>query len=188
MILALCPHMDDEIHCAGYLLRGDAHVMTFSNCDQPDLIVEWVASLDALGCATHSLVKNIPVRNFDAYRQDILDRMVAYAETYNPDVVLCPSSTDLHQDHRVIHQEAMRAFRNAPLLLGYECPGNQRESKVNVFVEMSKQQLQLKLCAWDCYKSQHHRQIVDWGALARVRGDQCRCGLAEGYELLSMRI
>ncbi len=186
MILCLAPHMDDEVHCAGYLARGEETlVVAFSCCDSLELIGEWHKSLSG---ADGFQPVDIPVRQFSHHRQLILDTMIA--GLHPATTVLCPSSTDIHQDHQVIHQEAMRAFRNVPLLLGYECPGNQRESKVNVFVELQPEHLAKKIEAWNCYKSQHHRTIVDWEALAKVRGGQCRCesGLAEGYELLSMRI
>lgn len=204
MILVLAPHCDDELHCGGLLARlaaptslhgtygSHVRVLAFTNCMRADLTKEWERALDILG-PTEGLGRShmlLTVRRFAEYRQYIRDAMVRELEEFKPDMVLCPSSTDLHQDHAVVYEEAMRIFRNARLLLGYECPANQRVSRVNVFVELTEEHLATKLKAEACYESQQHRLTIGLTNLASVRGMQCRCesGLAEGYELLSMRI
>ena len=109
------------------------------------------------------------------------------------DAVICPPSTDTHQDHQTVHQEAVRVFRNAPLLLGWDSPQNERTATRDVFIELDEGHLGRKLKAFACYRSQRARIHTGpdmWRSLARVRGLRCRAetGLAEAFELLNMRI
>jgi len=190
-ILVIAPHADDEINCAGLLSKHrhtETIVVAFSSCGVSALPLEFERSCDVLKASTFLL--DYPVRSFDKHRQSILEDLVRLREDINPTWVICPSSTDLHQDHQVIYAEVMRAFRNSALVLGWESPNNQRLARVNSFVKLDASDLARKIAAFSCYESQRHRDYFDddfISALAVVRGKQCRCasGFAEGYEVLS---
>jgi LmbE family N-acetylglucosaminyl deacetylase len=201
MILVLAPHPDDEIHCAGLILNATEPVYVFScTYGKMKLGAEQRESSRVLGftCIYGETRKctygeTYRIRHVQAHRQELLNVLWKLQKKHDPRCVICPSSTDLHQDHRTVYEEAMRAFRNAPLLLGWEHPSNQRESRVNYFVELTEADVDAKVEAWKCYKSQQHRTWFDEDlirSLAIVRGRQCRSstGLAEGYELLSCRV
>lgn len=200
-ILVLAPHVDDELNCGGLVARvtaagGHATVLACSPCyasvppgfPAEQVLREFYASCGLL--RAYNIVGDWPVRQFPEYRQDILDTFRRVGIDVRPTIVCCPSSTDSHQDHRVVHEEAVRAFRNCSLLIGWESPNNQRVSRVDTFAELEQGHIEDKVCAWKCYETQHHRTHHDEAfvrSLAIVRGRQCRCpsGLAEGYEHLS---
>lgn len=200
-VLVTAPHTDDEINCAGLIARykrekAQIFVAAFSSCDESlpkgfytgTLIEEFHQSLQTL--EADGEVYDYPVRRFSERRQRILDALIYLRTNFAPDLVLCPSATDMHQDHQVIYTETLRAFRNSSMVLGWESPNNQRAATINTFALISDEDLQQKLKAFACYKSQHHRTYFDndfIAALALVRGKQCRSktGLAEGYEVIS---
>ena len=194
-LLVLAPHTDDEISCAGTIARAvaegaEVRVVAFSDARDSnpgfDLRAEFRKSCNVLGVKSFA-VHDYPVRWFHENRQDILTDLIQERKEFGPDVVLCPCSDDTHQDHEVIHAEAVRAFRGGPLLLGYECPGNQRRARLDLYVEVASQHVATVLAAEDAYQSQ--RQLRQhWGGissvLAQVRGQQCRRGFAEAFEVL----
>lgn len=190
-VLVLAPHTDDEISCSGTIARAVAEganvkVVAFSDTGSEQLAAEFGLSCDVLGVQRLRWLHSYDVRRFGERRQSILEAMVLDQRSFKPDVVLCPSSADGHQDHQVINQEARRAFRNVPLLLGYESPCNQREAKTDVFVELAGLNLLSKVKAMRCYESQDERKHWGdlWEPLAYTRGRQCRTQYAEAFELL----
>lgn len=54
---------------------------------------------------------NYEVRELPQSRQQILEELLQLNKRINPDLVLLPAASDIHQDHQVIHQEGMRAFK-----------------------------------------------------------------------------
>ena len=102
-----------------------------------------------------------------------------------PDLVFIPSATDMHQDHEVIHAEALRAFKNTSLL-GYDLPCNQTQFNSNLFIKLSVENINLKAKALKAYESQSHRNYMQNDfiiSLARVRGVQCNAEYAEAFEV-----
>jgi len=53
---------------------------------------------------------DFPVREFPKYRQEILEKLIVLKKEVQPDLVLLPSSSDIHQDHHQIYIEGLRAF------------------------------------------------------------------------------
>ena len=51
------------------------------------------------------------VRTFNYHRQAILDDLIQLREEIQPDTVFIPSLTDIHQDHKTMAEEALRAFK-----------------------------------------------------------------------------
>lgn len=63
------------------------------------------------------------VRKLSYSRQDVLEELVRLNRSLQPQMVFCPTLGDLHQDHSVVAQEALRAFKTKTIL-GYEVPWN----------------------------------------------------------------
>jgi LmbE family N-acetylglucosaminyl deacetylase len=199
-LLVLAPHVDDELNCGGTIARvtdagGRALIVAGSPChlsvraeDARLNIVEEFEKSCALFRADHLLL-DYPLRRFGDSRQEILDDFIERKKAFDPTLVLCPSSTDVHQDHGVVYAEALRSCRFVPMLLGWESPNNQIESRIDEFVQLWPEHLEAKVAAWRLYQTQHHR---DWfnedmiRELAGVRGKQCRCDtrLAEAFQHL----
>jgi len=72
-------------------------------------------------------------------------------------------------------------------MLGYEIPWNNLTFNTSVFVVLNEDQLQIKIEAMRCYKSQTYKnKITDdlIRSLAIVRGNQSNNMYAEAFELI----
>lgn len=200
-LLVLAPHTDDGELGAGGLISKlsfediDKRYIAFSACEDsvPDnfprniLAQEVKNATKCLGFKSAELsVLDFPVRHFPRFRQEILEVMVSTRKEFDPDLVLVPSSYDVHQDHQVINQEAIRAFRRSTLL-GYELPWNCLEFRSDLIVELSEDDLKNKSRAFACYKSQAFRNYGGGdflATLAALRGSQIGVERAESFEVI----
>ncbi len=55
-------------------------------------------------------------RRFPFFRQEILEEMVKLQREFQPDIVFVHTSADVHQDHKTVTEEALRAFRGRTVL------------------------------------------------------------------------
>jgi N-acetylglucosamine malate deacetylase 1 len=161
MILVLSPHTDDSDLAAGatiskFIDQGeDVMVIAFSDCDNPSCGMEFYDAQKILG-VTQCKVLDFKRRVFTENRQRILDHLL----TYTPSLVLCPSSADCHQDHQVIHEEAIRAFKKSKIL-GYNLPwNNTKPVNFNCTHQVSRIDAAHKVEALACYESQAHRKYM----------------------------
>lgn len=167
--LVFSPHTDDlEFNCAGLVSRilssgGSVCSIVLSKCEESvpkpyasdQLQKECIEAHKYLGI--HDLkIYDFKVRKFPEQRQEILELMVGLKAQYQPDIVLTPSSFDVHQDHKVVCNEAIRAFKSATIL-GYDCPWNNLDSNQRLTVELTKDDVTHKISAIQCYKSQQFR-------------------------------
>ena len=200
-VLVLAPHADDgEFGCGATIKRfteegKEVFYAAFSPCtiSMPDgskdhqLYEELERAVAHLGIdANHSFKFEFPVRNFPEYRQAILDELIILRKKINPNLVLLPNSDDVHQDHKTIHDEGLRAFKFASML-GYELPWNNRHFLSNNFVTINESHLDAKAKAISEYKSQSFRPYMNrefFAGLARVRGIQANTEYAEAFELI----
>ena len=191
-VLALSPHTDDvELGAGGTVARlveegAEVDILAFALGN---------ATMDEAGKAAevlgvHStLLQPGPVetRHFPEQRQFILENLIRIGrELYNPDLVLCPSSFDLHQDHEVIRQEALRAFRTCTIL-GYDLPWSCRQFDAGFLLEIEERHLITKIKAVECYQSQAAKTYTSalfLESLARVRGVQRGTEYAEAFEVI----
>ena len=135
-------------------------------------------------------VLRYPVRRFDQHRQNILEDMVRLNKEIDPDLVLMPSLKDIHQDHRTIAEEGLRAFKKKTILC-YELPWNNITFSNSCFVTFGDGELQKKISAMNCYNSQKHKPFASGDylrSLAVTRGTQIGGGLAEVFEVLRLVI
>jgi len=165
-ILVLAPHTDDgELGCGGSIAKfiesgKDVYYVAFSLCRKslgeglaPDTLEKEVkAATLVLGISHKNLhLYDYDVRNFYANRQEILEDMVRLKKEINPTLVLTPCSTDLHQDHQVIHNESLRAFKDVSII-GYELPWNNLSIKTNFFIKLEERHVMRKVEALKEYK------------------------------------
>lgn len=202
-ILILAPHTDDgELGCAGSIAKFIAegrqvYYAAFSLCSKslpPDLAPDTLAH----ECKKATSVLSIPsgnvtlfdfeVRNFPKFRQEILEELVKLDKNIQPDLVFIPSVTDIHQDHQVIHIEALRAFKNSSLL-GYELPWNHAQFSSTYFISLSENNIDEKVESLKAYQSQAHRNYMQEDfirSLAKVRGVQANTEYAEAFEVYKL--
>ncbi len=202
-ILILCPHPDDaEFACGGSIAKYseegcEIHYLVFSKCvkslpdNLPDntLFNELYAAAKILGVQKECIhTFDFPVRDFPAYRQEILELIIQKKKEIKPDILFLPEQYDIHQDHSVIHQEGVRAFKTDASILGYELPWNNvYQTRLNFFVTLSEMHIEKKLNAIKCYNSQIFREYMKldlFKNFVKFRGAMINKQYAEAFNLV----
>lgn len=202
-VLILGPHTDDgEIGMGGTISRlcregKEVHYVAFSICEEsvPKNFPREILSYEIhdAGEQLGIPLKNIKtlrykVRKFSSSRQDILEDLVTLKNQLNPDLVFIPCSFDIHQDHKVIYEEGIRAFKKTSVL-GYELPWNNLEVNTRCYIKLKEIDIINKIKAIKSYKSQNFRNYIDEEyirSLAKVRGRQIDLNLAESFEVIRL--
>ena len=125
-ILFVGAHPDDiELGCGALLahLQGktDALCVTLSdNQKNPalkDIVQEHYRSMAVLGMPRDRIViRDFETRYFPRDRQAILEYLYELNRQHRPEIVFVHSGADIHQDHLVVRDEALRAFRGTTVL------------------------------------------------------------------------
>lgn len=201
--LILAPHTDDgELGCGGTIAKfvedgWDVHYVAFSICedsvpegfDPEALAGELTEATKILGVPRENLyILRHKVRRFNEVRQDILEYLVKLRNTLQPDWVFMPASSSLHQDHQVIYQEGLRAFKRF-VCMGYDLPWDSHHFTTSAFHLLEERHVDKKIEALKQYKTQAHRGYVSpefTRSLARVRGEQLHRQWAEAFEVLRL--
>lgn len=192
-VLALSPHTDDaELGAGGTLhkLRETGAEITIFGFSAPldRNRTEFKNSAKVLEPERVEIF-DFETRRFLRDRQDILQLLYDYNEEYSPDVVFTPSTNDLHQDHQVVTEETMRAFKDCTIL-GYELPWNNIHFDQNGFVDLNENNVEAKIEMLRKYESQIGRRDYfeeDYlRGLLRTRGVQIGSQFAEGYEVIRL--
>lgn len=200
-ILVLAPHTDDgELGCGGsiskFIEQGhDVYYAAFSACEisvpshlPSDILIKEVKNATkVLGIKPENLILyNYEVRTFSYHRQLILQDMIDLKNKINPDLVMVPSLTDLHQDHITVSQEALRAYKTTSIL-SYELPWNNISFNTTCFIPLEDSHVVKKVEALAQYDSQKHRPYANEEfirGLARTRGVQISERYAEVFEVV----
>lgn len=199
-VLILAPHTDDgEFGCGATIHKcahdNDIYYAAFSTCELsvPDTFEKEILKTEVkdatrrLGIKEQNLTLfNYPVRTFNDQRQAILDDLLGLKNQIQPELVFIPCRNDVHQDHQVITNEAIRAFKYASIL-GYEMPWNNFFFNSSCFVKLQETDIEAKVKALSVYKSQAHRPYANTDfitSLARVRGVQAGHTYAEAFEVI----
>jgi len=203
-VLVLSPHTDDaELGCGGSivkLLEEGAELLwiVFSIAEDsvPEslpkdvLKMEFMSVAEYLGLDECSYrIHNIRVRRFPESRQDILQALVDTRREFAPHMVFTPSLNDFHQDHQVVANETVRAFKMHSSILGYELPWNNIASDANMFIRLNRSQIERKYSMLKLYRSQFEKQRNYFSeefifGLAKLRGIQCNSDYAESFEVI----
>jgi len=200
-ILVLAPHTDDgEFGCGAtiskFIAEGkEVFYAAFSLAEESVpppfpkniLEIEVKAATKKLGIDPENLILfKYRVRRFAQFRQEILEDLVKLNGELKPDLVFMPSLNDLHQDHTTIAHEGLRAFKKTTILC-YELPWNNISFTTNSFVTFGEKNLNAKLEALKCYKSQENRSYASEDyirSLAITRGTQIGVKYAEVFEVI----
>jgi LmbE family N-acetylglucosaminyl deacetylase len=203
-ILILSPHTDDaELGCGGsiskFLDEGNKILwLVFSTADEslPDNVPKDTLKKEFLNVAKSLRLKavdyniyNYKVRNLFRSRQEILEELIKIRNSYNPDLVIGPSLNDFHQDHHVIAQEMVRAFKTSSSIICYELPWNHITFNTQLFITLEKKHINDKLKLLNYYKSQISKKRGYFSpemikGLAATRGIQVGNRYAEAFEVI----
>lgn len=199
-VLILAPHTDDgELGCGATISRAIREGATvwyvaFSKCEEslPEGLPKDTLAHEALNATkelgilnNHVDIKSYKVRYFFESRQKILEDMIRIRREINPDIVFLPSSHDIHQDHIIISQEGMRAFKKTTIM-AYELPWNNFTFDNQAFVKVSEEDANKKVNALKNYNSQNGRQYINKDyiiATLRMHGVQIGEDYAEVFEI-----
>ena len=200
-ILVLAPHTDDaEWGCGASIhkwLKNGAEVfhVAFSDAShslpeglaKDTLRSEFHAANDILGVKPENRhIFNYDVRHFPSVRQQILEDLINLRGNIEPDLVLCPSSYDTHQDHEVICKETFRAFKRSSIL-GWELVWNNRTIELSYFEHVDEENVRVKIDAVGAYESQVFRSPLYASlirGLSEQRGVQVSLPFAEAFETI----
>ena len=119
-----------------------------------------------------------------------MDKLILIRKEFDPDLVFLPCSQDIHQDHHVIYQEGIRAFKYSSIF-GYELPQNTFAFNHVGFIGLNNNIIKRKISAMLNYESQKFRDYSSENfirSLAIIRGLQCGKEYAEAFEVIRLII
>jgi len=194
VILAIAPHLDDiELGVGGTIYKlGKENTVHYLGLSLPPLVPhdsfmnEFWESAFHLGLSKERMIlKKYDPRDLFKDRMEILQLFYDTNKAIKPDIVFVPNSNDIHQSHQVVYQEARRAFKYSTIL-GYELPWNSLSFNMDVFIELTAEDVKVKQESINSFASQKERMffsndiITD---LAKLRGKQIGKEYAECFEL-----
>jgi LmbE family N-acetylglucosaminyl deacetylase len=130
----------------------------------------------------------------EVHKQEIRNELWKIRELYQPDLVLCPSPHDFHQDHCSIADCCLTIFRDTSTILGFEVMRSVTpDFKPTLYILLTEEDLSLKMYVVDAYKSQMTGRPYFFSRqkfLAQViyRGTQAKTEFAEAFEVLWGRL
>lgn len=207
-ILLLSPHTDDvELGCGGsvakFIEQGhDVLWIAFSVAEDSlpeglpkDTLAkefEKVIQLYGLGPQDHQIL-SFRVRHMSEFRQDVLDHLVKVRSEFTPQIVIGPSMHDYHQDHQVVANEMVRAFKTTSSIISYELPWNNIRFDSQLFITLTEEHMRKK---WEALQEYGSQMIRSRGyfekefifGTARMHGVQCNEKYAEAFEVIRWRL
>jgi len=215
-ILILSPHADDEIlGCGGFISKFSKKnylisvlILTNANIGAPEIYsLKTIEELREEAKKANNIIgtsklyfENLPAINLNNYPfYKITNVIEKYIEKINPEIVLIPSSNDIHEDHKIIFKSAKVSMRptkklNLKKILSYEVLSETewnedgKSFNPNYFIQLKNSDIKKKVKAFLEYKSQvkkfpHPRSKESIINLARFRGSQVFAEYAEAYRV-----
>ena len=194
-VLVLAPHTDDgEFGCGGTMARlieGGVKVTyaAFSTAAKSvpegfpkDVLKHEVrAATGVLGIPEADLkVYDFEVRTFPTMRQDILEEMIVLQRELDPDCVLLPALIDLHQDHKTIAEEGLRAFKRTTVM-AYEIPWNNLNFSQQAYVRLEERHIEKKVEALAVLRQPGPPQLPERGLHPQRRASRAASTSAATY-------
>jgi LmbE family N-acetylglucosaminyl deacetylase len=190
-VLAIGAHPDDiEIGAGGLLMRlarSSVHVryVVLTGTAGRHLEARAAVSEFLAGATVDVELHDLPEGRLPAAWLDVKELLESVAHSCSPDLVLTPSATDAHQDHRTIGQLVPTVFRDQ-LSLGYEIPKWDGDmGQPTTYYPLPEADARRKVdLLHKCYPSQHGRDWWDdevFLGLARLRGMECKARYAEAF-------
>lgn len=189
-------HPDDiELGCGALIadIVGQTNVVCVTlsdnqkNPELKDLVEEHRQAMSILGVKPeNAILHDFTTRRFQAARQEILEVMIGLKHKYHPEVVFVHTAQDIHQDHKTITEEALRAFRGTTVL-GFDVLRSSYGFFPHFLVEVSEEGVQKKIQALQAYKTYAKKYYFDAQiihATAIRHGALAERPYAEGFDIL----
>jgi LmbE family N-acetylglucosaminyl deacetylase len=195
-ILFLGAHPDDiELGC-GALLNHIAHqtdvlCVTLSdnqkNVQLKNVVNELYDSMAILGVPKDKvIVQEFTTRKFPDMRQEILEYLLELRRDFKPEIVFVHTRQDIHQDHNVVTEEALRAYRGITVL-GYDVVRSSYGFFPHFLVEVTAEDVEKKIEALSQYETYHDKYYFDTDLLRATmirHGALAERPFAEGFDIL----
>ena len=195
-ILFLGAHPDDiELGCGALIHHiassSDLLCVTLSdNQKNPQLknvVEEAYRSMEVLG-VPRDRVRFGPftTRVFPQDRQEILEYLLQLRSDYNPDLIFVHSRRDVHQDHRTMTDESLRAFRGISVL-GFDVVRSSHGFFPHFLVEVTEQDVEAKVKAlsqYETYRDKYYFNCELTRAILVRHGALAERPFAEGFDIL----
>ena len=195
-VLFLGAHPDDiELGCGALIsniaTKAQIRCVTLSdNQENPalaGLVEEHYSSMAILGMGRKDVtVGKFETRNFPRDRQEILEHLYKLNVQFQPELVFVHTRADIHQDHQVVTDEALRAFRGVSVL-GFDVLRSSYGFFPHFLAEVDEQDVERKLNALSAYEIYSQRYYFDSEVVraALVRhGALAERPYAEGFDIL----
>lgn len=203
-VLILSPHTDDaelgaggliaklleEGHRLHWIVYSSARESVPHNLPDTTLHDEFIRVMNFLDINEEAYhIYDYAVRRLNDNRQEILEGLIKARNKIKPDLVIGPSFNDYHQDHQIVANEMIRAFKNNCSILCYELPWNHMKFENQFFATLSDNNIERKLEILSLYKSQISLDKMYFDpayikGLARTRGIQINAKYAEAFEVI----
>jgi len=197
-IIFIGAHPDDiELGCGAFIAnifqKADVHCVTISdNQNNPllaNLVDEHYQSMATLGVPKEKItLGNFVTRQFKHDRQEILEFLLNLRKELSPQMVFVHSESDLHQDHQVVTQESLRAFRGISLF-GFDVIRSSHGFFPDFLMEVDAFDLEKKiaaLAAYKTYKDKYYFSPELTKAILIRNGALAERPLAEGFDIIRM--
>jgi LmbE family N-acetylglucosaminyl deacetylase len=195
-ILFIGAHPDDIELGAGALIHNilpysDVMCLTLSNNQKNPLLRKVVdelrASMQVLGVpADRVIVEKFTTRDFPDLRQDILEYLLKIRREFKPEIVFVHSRADIHQDHNVATEEALRAYRGTSVL-GFDVVRSSYGFFPHFLAEVSEEDVEKKIEALSQYSTYTDKYYFDATLLRATmvrHGALAERPFAEGFDIL----
>lgn len=195
-VLFIGAHPDDIELGAGALLHhitplSDVRCVTLSDNQKNPLlknvVEEQYASMKVLGVPKEKvIVGRVVTRNFPDARQEILEFMLKLRDEFKPDVIFVHSPQDVHQDHNVVTDEALRAYRGITVL-GFDVIRSSHGFFPHFLVEVNEDDVKKKIEALTQYKTYADIYYFNAELLRAImirHGALAEIPFAEGFDIL----
>jgi LmbE family N-acetylglucosaminyl deacetylase len=132
------------------------------------------------------IVEKFTTRQFPDARQEILEYLLKLRREFKPEIVFVHSKADIHQDHNVVTEEALRAYRGTTVL-GFDVVRSSYGFFPHFLVEVTEEDVDKKIEALSQYKTYSQNYYFD---PALLRATMVRHGAlaerpyAEGFDIL----
>ena len=189
-------HPDDIELGSGALIaqiasRAEVHCLTLSdnqkNPNLPNLVQEHHQSMSILGVDPKNVsVDQFETRKFQEQRQAVLERIIQFSRSFQPEIVFTHTRADLHQDHKTVTEECLRAFRGTTVF-GFDVIRSSYGFFPNFLVEVSEVDIQKKidaLAAYHTYSDKYYFAEPLTRATLIRNGALMERNYAEGFETL----